>query len=111
MVIRPTFRTEREGSGELNKVSGASRHAVHHPQHISWIDFSNTGASQRKTAGKNTLPNLPSIAPKQDEICVPDMRSSCVHGTLSNLLLKLLRGKRCMDFGFCCIYHFSVAIA
>jgi len=34
------------------------------------------------------LPNLRSIAPKQDEVRVPEVWSSCVEGTLSNLLPK-----------------------
>jgi len=42
------------------------------------------------------LANLRSIAPKQDEVRVPEVWSSCMHGTLSNLPPKLLKRKRCM---------------
>jgi len=47
-----------------------------------------TGASPWNTDGKKSLPNLQYIAPKQDEVRVPEMWSSCVHGTLSNLQPK-----------------------
>jgi len=50
-----------------------------------------------------------SIAPKQDEVRVPEVRSSGVEGTLSNLLPNLLLGKCYMHFGFCCVVHFNVA--
>jgi len=55
------------------------------------------------TDGKKTLPNLGSIASKQDEVRVREVWSSCVQGTLSSLLPKLLKQKRWMLFGFCCI--------
>jgi len=32
-----------------------------------------------------------------------------VQGTLSNVVLKLLKGKRYMHFVFCCIAHINVA--
>ena len=86
----------------------SSRQVVHHP-HISWIDVSDTGASPWTTDGVKTLPNLPSSAPKQDKVRVPELWSSCVVGTLWNLVTKQLKGKHCMQFVFCCIAHFNVA--
>jgi len=46
---------------------------------------------------------------KQDEVRVTEVWSFCVQGTLWNLLSKLLKGKPCMQFGFCFIAHFNVA--
>jgi len=37
-----------------------------------------TGSSLWATDGTKTLPNLRSIAPKHDEVRVPDVWSSCV---------------------------------
>ena len=61
------------------------------------------------TAHSKTLPNLPSVAPKQDEFRVPEVWNSYVQGTLSNLLPRLLKGRSFMQFVFCCAAHFNVA--
>jgi len=68
-----------------------------------------THARPWTTDGKKPLPNLRFIAPKQDEVRGPEVWSSCVQGTRSNLLPKLLKGKRSVHFGFCCAAHFNVA--
>jgi len=53
---------------------------------------------------------MPSIAPKQDEVRLPELWRSGVQETLSNLLPKLLKGKRGMQVGFCCTAHINVAV-
>ena len=68
-----------------------------------------SGTSPWTTDGKKTLPNSRSTAPKQDEVHVQEVWSSCVQGTPSNFLLTPLKRKRCMHFVFCCIAHFNVA--
>jgi len=55
------------------------------------------------------LPNLRSIALKQDEVREPEVWGSYVQGTLSNLQPKLLKEKRCMYFDFCCVAYYNVA--
>jgi len=85
--------------------------AVRSTIHITFPDLMSAIPAQvhRKTARGKTLPNLPSVAPKQDEFRVPEVWSSCVQGILSNLLPRLLKGNSFMQFGFCCVAHFNVA--
>jgi len=85
---------------------------LHHLQYISWFDVSGNRRKSMNHWRHKTLQNLRSIAPKQDEALafrVLEVWSSSVQGTLSNLLPKVLKGKRWIHFGFCCIAHFNVA--
>jgi len=81
-----------------------SRHAAHHLQYVSWFDVSNSNDCRQENAAKPAVHCTETRRGSCAKVC-----SSCVQRTVSNLLPKLLKGKRCMHFGVCCVAPFNVA--